>query len=155
MELFLTRYRQKEAGSTVVSRIPQKDRKRNPFGEIPVCAGETAGNHHILKKPGILGCAGSFRDREKGIALRVAEGDIGAFIRMLGGEEIEILRGNVDGTLLLTVSAIFLVAIFLAVLLSSLTGRRLLNPFQEITAQMKPINEGKLTENTEKRWLLL
>lgn len=48
--------------------------------------------------------------------------------------------------LLLTVSGIFLVVIFMAVLLSSLVGHRLLNPFQEITAQMKPINEGNLSQ---------
>ncbi len=54
------------------------------------------------------------------------------------------LRGSLP--LLLTVGSIFLVAIFMAVLLSSLAGRRLLNPFQEITAQMKPINEGNLSQ---------
>lgn len=34
----------------------------------------------------------------------------------------------------------------MAVLLSSVAGRRLLNPFQEITAQMEPINEGNLSQ---------
>lgn len=48
--------------------------------------------------------------------------------------------------LLLAVSAIFLAAIFAAVLLSSLAGRRLLNPFQEIVEQMSPINDGNLSQ---------
>ena len=48
------------------------------------------------------------------------------------------LQGSLP--LLLTAGSIFLVAIFMAVLLSSVAGRRLLNPFQEITAQMEPIN---------------
>ena len=48
--------------------------------------------------------------------------------------------------LFMTVSAIFLGAIFAAVLLSSLAGHRLLNPFQEIIEQMNPINNGNLNQ---------
>lgn len=55
-----------------------------------------------------------------------------------------LLRDSIP--LLLTVSAIFLTAIAAAVLLSSLAGRRLLNPFQEIIEQMNPINDGKLEQ---------
>ncbi len=48
--------------------------------------------------------------------------------------------------LLLAVSGIFLAAIFAAVLLASLVGRRLLNPFQEMVEQMNPINDGNLNQ---------
>ena len=164
MELFLTRYRQKEAGSTVVSILqPIADYKSSHrFSVFSVNIPTEYFNF----------LSSQHADEGAYVTLCDAKGDPLLSVPETAGTSEDswlfqdvVITGRLSGTdwylteripfsvflrdslpLLLTVSAIFLVAIFLAVLLSSLTGRRLLNPFQEITAQMKPINEGNLSQ---------
>ncbi len=164
MELFLTRYRQKEAGSTVVSILqPIADYKSSHrFSVFSVNIPTEYFNF----------LSSQHADEGAYVTLCDAKGDPLLSVPETAGTSEDswlfqdvVITGRLAGTdwylteripfsvflrdslpLLLTVSAIFLVAIFLAVLLSSLTGRRLLNPFQEITAQMKPINEGNLSQ---------
>lgn len=163
-ELFLARYKSKEKTPTVISFLlpmaQYKDERSLSVLSINVSIDYfnflysknadlgasvfllDADDNILFSAPDTSGTLESFRDfHDILISCPIPGTDWHLFE---GSPFSVLLRDSLP--LLLTVSTIFLTAIVAAVLLSSLAGRRLLNPFQEIIEQMNPINDGNLNQ---------
>ena len=163
MELFLSRYRPGRSSTVVSLLLPIMDYQSDrPFSVLSINI-PTEYFNFLYSKHADLGASVSLCDEEGNVLLSVPEA--AAQPRGFAHFHDTVITSQLSGTgwylsegipfsvllrdslpLLATVGAIFLAAIFAAVLLSSLAGRRLLNPFQEITEQMSPINDGNLDQ---------
>ncbi len=163
MELFLSRYRPGSSSTVVSLLLPLVDYQGGrPFSVLSVNV-PTEYFSFLYSKHADYGAAVRLWDEDGSLLLSVPESSgaperfhlfrdtvVTSHLSRTGWHLSEGIPFSVllydSVPLLLAVSAIFLVAIFAAVLLSSLAGRRLLNPFQEIVEQMTPINEGNLSQ---------